>query len=85
MKSKIIITKDMSMDDRLEVLRKASKKFNKKIQRNHKIKRTETSFMDKYSNGENIHAWTDGPKYLNEHYGDKVRDQNEYESYEGWN
>ena len=52
MKSKIIITKDMSMDDRLEALRKASKKFNKKIQRNHKIKRTDEKWIIKSTSGQ---------------------------------
>lgn len=33
----------------------------------------------------NINAYTDGSKYLAEHYGDRVADQNSYESYEGWN
>jgi len=82
--SKIIITKNMSSDERLEALRKATKKFNKKMNRNASVKRDETSFMDKFADG-NIYAWTDAPKYLDEHYGERVRDQKEYESSEGWN
>ncbi len=84
-KSKAIITKDMTTEERLAVIRKVSARFNKKLKRNHVVKATETSFMDKYSDGDNINAYTDAPKYLDEHYGDRLRDQNEYESYEGWN
>ena len=84
-KSKIIITKDMSAEERMEALRKVTKKFNKKMEKNASVKRDETSFMDKFAGDENINAWTDAPKYLDEHYGDKCRDQKEYESVEGWN
>jgi hypothetical protein len=83
--SKLIIKKGMSQEQRLAAIKKAADKFNRKIGRNHRVRRTETSFLDKYSDDMNIHAWTDSPKYLDEHYGDRVRDQNEYESYEGWN
>ena len=41
-----------------------------------------TSFMDKFSEG-NINAWTDGEKYLDEHYGDRVRETNAYDA--EWN
>tara|TARA_B000000609_G_C24168932_1_gene348835 strand:- start:1630 stop:1899 length:270 start_codon:yes stop_codon:yes gene_type:complete len=82
---KFAITKDMTTEQRLEVIRKIHAKFNKKLQRNQKVRKTETSFMDKFSEGDNINAYTDAPKYLEEHYGERLRDQNEYESYEGWN
>ena len=72
MKSKIIITKDMSTEERMEALRKATRKFNKKMGKNASVKRDETSFMDKFSDGENIHAWTDAPKYLDEILGKHV-------------
>ena len=45
MKSKIIITKDMSTEERMEALRKATRKFNKKMGKNASVKRDETSFM----------------------------------------
>ena len=83
--SKFVITKDMTTEQRLAAIKKAADKFNKKIGRNSKIRRTETSFMDKYDDGNNIHAWTDAPKYVDEYYGDRCRDQQSYESYEGWN
>ena len=64
---------------RMALIRKVSKKFNKKLQRNHRVRRTETSFMDKYDS-HNINAWTDGSKYLQEHYGERLADQKSYES-----
>lgn len=63
---------------RMALIRKAAKKFNKKVQRNQRVRRTETSFMDKYDNG-NIYAWTDAPKYVDEYYGDRARAQESYE------
>ena len=33
----------------------------------------------------NINQWTDGPQYLEKHYGARLADQNHYESDEGWN
>ena len=82
--SKVIITKDMSQKQRLAAIKKAANKFNQKMKRNHRARKSETSFMDKYDDG-NINAWTDAPKYVDEHYGDRFRDQQSYESYEGWN
>ncbi len=78
------ITKDMTSKQRLAVLKRHMKKFNTKIQRNQRVRKTETSFMDKYDNG-NINAWTDGEKYLDQHYGGRLADQKSYESEEGWN
>ena len=34
---------------------------------------------------ENHNQYTDAPKYVEEHYGDRFRDQQSYESHEGWN
>lgn len=38
----------------------------------------------KFDNNSEIH-YTDGEKYLAEHYGDRLADQTSYESAEGWN
>lgn len=81
--AKMAITKDMTTEQRLAVIRRHAQKFNKKIKRNHAVKATETSFMDRYSDGDNINAWTDAPKYLDEHYGDRVREANAYDN--DWN
>ena len=71
---------------RLALIRKVSKKFNKKLQRNQRVRKTETvSYLpygypaSKGYDDVNINHWTDAPKYLNEHYGDRMREQNEYE------
>ena len=64
---------------RMALIRKVSKKFNKKLQRNQRVRRTETSFLDKVDNGGNIYAYTDAPKYVDEYYGDRARSQESYE------
>ena len=38
----------------------------------------------KFDDNSEIH-YTDGEKYLAEHYGDRLADQTSYESTEGWN
>ena len=84
-KSKIIITPDMTQEQRLAVIKKRAKIVQKKFSKSRRVRLSETSFMDKYHDGQNINQWTDAPKYLDEDYGDRVRDQNSYESDEGWN
>ena len=37
------------------------------------------------SDTDNINAYTDGEKYLAEHYGARLAEQTHYESSEGWN
>ena len=71
-----------SYETRMEMIRKAAAKFNTKVNRNHRVRRTETESMDPYSN-ENSNAWTDAPKYVDEYYGDRARAQAAYES--EWN
>ena len=83
-KSKIIITKEMTQAQRLAVIKKRAKIVQKKFTRARRVRLSEPSIMDRFGD-QNINAWTDAPKYLDEHYGDRVRDQNSYESEEGWN
>jgi len=83
-KSKIIITKNMTQAQRLAVIKKRAKIVQKKFTRARRVRLSETSIMDRFGD-QNINAWTDAPKYLDEYYGDRVRDQNSYESEEGWN
>lgn len=71
---------------RMALIRRVSKKFNKKLQRNQRVRRTETESYLPYGypaskgyDDVNINHWTDAPKYLDEHYGDRMREQNEYE------
>jgi len=83
-KSKIIITKEMTQAQRLAVIKKRAKIVQKKFTRARRVRLSETSIMDRFGD-QNINHYTDNPKYLDEHYGDRVRDQNAYESEEGWN
>ena len=83
-KSKVIITKEMTQAQRLAVIKKRAKIVQKKFTRARRVRLSETSIMDRFGD-QNINAWTDAPRYLDEHYGDRVRDQNSYESEEGWN
>jgi len=79
---KYAITKDMTTEQRMKVIRRLSKKFSKKLNRNQRVRKTETSFMDKYDT-HNINQWTDAPKYVDEYYGDRARGQESYDK--DWN
>jgi len=77
-----------SYETRMEMIRKASKKFNAKIKRNQNVRKTETNYIEQvqkfnYDTGDNIYAWTDAPKYVDEYYGDRARAQSDYEN--EWN
>ena len=63
-KSKIIITPDMTQEQRLAVIKKRAKIVQKKFSKSRRVRLSETSFMDKYHDGQNINQWTDAPKYL---------------------
>ena len=80
---KYIITKDMSQAQRLAAIRRSSAKFNAKVNRSPRVKDYTTKEKDVVDESVNINAWTDGSKYLDEHYGDRVRETNAYES--EWN
>jgi hypothetical protein len=67
------ITKDMTQKQRLAVIRRHSKAFTKKLNRNQRIRKTETASFYKYDT-HNIHAWTDAPQYAEKYYGDRMRD-----------
>ena len=69
-----------TLEERLALMRKLSKKFNKKVKRNSRVRKTETHYMDKYDNGTNIHAWTDASKYAEEYYGDTMRNTTRYDN-----
>ena len=77
--AKMAITKDMTTEERIAVIRRHAKKFNKKIQRNNRVRRTETSFMDKYDS-HNINAWTDASKYAEKYYGETMRQTTRYDN-----
>ena len=62
-----------TMEERLALMKKIGKKFNKKVKRNSRVRKTETSFMDKYDNGNNINHYTDASKYAEQYYGERMR------------
>ena len=73
--SNIVITKNMSSDERLAILKKIHQKFSKK-----------QSIRARLAEGASrVRKWTDGSKYLAKHYGSRLADQRSYESEEGWN
>ena len=98
-----MITKNMTMEERLVVIKAAHKKFLKKKALKGKLaegakkvrrwtdeveapkrKAKKDSFdkmIDGYDNNHN--QWTDGSKYLAEHYGDRLADQKAYDA--DWN
>lgn len=77
--SKFAITKDMTTEQRLAVIRKHSKKFTKKLVRNQRVRKTETESYEKYDNG-NIYAWTDAPQYAEKYYGQTYRDTTRFDN-----
>jgi hypothetical protein len=65
------IEKGMTQAERLAVIKAAAEKFNAKIKRNAKVRRTETPVMDRsYDDNMNINQWTDASKYAKEYYGE---------------
>lgn len=98
-----MITKNMSKEERLEVIREAHKRFLKKQNLRARLaegakkvrkwtdeveapkRKAKKDAFDKMIDGynENHNAWTDGSKYLAEHYGDRLADQKSYDA--DWN
>jgi len=68
----------MTKQERLALIRKTSKKFYKKLERNQRVRKTETKSFDKYDT-HNIYAWTDAPQYAEKYYGDRMRDTVNYD------
>ena len=74
------IEKDMTQSERLAVIREHAEKFNKKLKRNQRVRKTETVSLDKYTNQENINHWTDASQYANQYYGDVYRQTTRYDN-----
>tara|TARA_B000000557_G_scaffold122583_1_gene99445 strand:- start:3534 stop:3773 length:240 start_codon:yes stop_codon:yes gene_type:complete len=74
------IEKDMTRSERLAVIREHAEKFNKKLKRNQRVRKTETVSLDKYTNQENINHWTDASQYANQYYGDVYRETTRYDN-----
>ena len=59
----------MDMQTRLKLIKKAGKKFNQKLKRNQRVRKTESqSYM---FNQNNINHYTDASRYAEQHYGDR--------------
>ena len=65
---------------RMEMIRKAAAKFNATLKRSHDVRKSETSMMDKYNDGDNINHYTDPEKYVDEYYGDRARSVSAYDN-----
>ena len=78
------IEKDMTLSERMAVIREHAQKFTKKLKRNQRVRKTETKSLDKsvesFYNQENINHWTDASKYAEEHYGDVYRQTTRYDN-----
>ena len=74
------VEKDMTRSERLAVIREHAEKFNKKLKRNQRVRKTETVSLDKYTNQENINHWTDASQYANQYYGDVYRQTTRYDN-----
>jgi len=74
------IEKDMTQAERIAVIREHAQKFTKKLNRNQRVRKTETKSLDPYYNQENINHWTDASKYAEEHYGDVFRQTTRYDN-----
>ena len=74
------IEKDMTRSERLAVIREHAEKFNKKLKRNQRVRKTETISLDKYTNQENINHWTDASSYANEYYGETMRATTQFDN-----
>jgi hypothetical protein len=70
----------LSKADRLAMIKEAAERLNMKVKRNHSVRKTETSFMDKYNDDDNINAWTDGSKYAEEYYGETMRETTRFDN-----
>ena len=74
------IEKDMTRSERIAVIREHAQKFTKKLNRNQRVRKTETISLDKYTNQENINHWTDASQYANQYYGDVYRQTTRYDN-----
>ena len=80
----------MTREQRLALIRKTSKKFTKKLERNQRVRKTETvSYLpcgypaSKGYDDVNINHWTDAPQYAEKYYGEAYRDTVDHDN--DWN
>lgn len=69
---------------RMEMIRAAHKKFNNKLKRNQRVRKTETKSIDPLLSGVNdnlnINHYTDASKYANQYYGDVYHATTRYDN-----
>lgn len=73
---------DLTTQERLALIRKAAKKFQKKQNRQARVKRTENSqYMNIVRNEfDNINHYTDDSRYADQYYGDAFRNTTRYDN-----
>lgn len=73
---------DLTTQERLALVRKAAKKFQKKQNRQARVKRTENSqYMNIVRNEfDNINHYTDDSRYADQYYGDAFRNTTRYDN-----
>lgn len=99
--SNYVITKESTNEERMQVIREAAERLAIRKARRARLaasaarvrkyvdevdkpeRKKFDDMIDKMD--ENHNQYTDGEKYLAEHYGDRLADQTSYESEEGWN
>ena len=91
LKSKVAGMTDLQYTKRYNLIKQGAKKRDLEAARDAEIIREEKALERQLkkegitNDQENINQWTDGPQYLQEHYGERFADQTSYESDEGWN
>ena len=69
--------------ERMALIRKTAKKFNKKMKRNKRVLKDETPVFDRSSDNNNINHWTDATRYANKYYGEVYRATTKFDN--DWN
>ena len=91
LKSKVKGMTDLQYTKRYNMIKAIANKKNLELKRDAEMVREEKALERQLkkegitNDQENINQWTDGPQYLQEHYGSRYADQKSYESDEGWN
>ena len=99
--SNYVITKNSTNEERMQVIREAAERLAIRKARRARLaasaarvrkyvdevdkpeRKKFDDMIDKMD--ENHNQYTDGEKYLAQHYGERLADQTSYESEEGWN
>ena len=72
-----------TQSQRMTMIRAAHKRFNTKLKRNQRVRKTETKTVDPLANVKdttNINHYTDASKYANQYYGDVYRETTRFDN-----